>query len=271
MFFRKTRPSHLHMHRRGHRGGRILPHRSIFSLQLPLHRLGMGLLIALGCTALLVLAQPLVERAWAGQMVWWMHALGLQGQFQPVMQGDADVFSLAVPLIDVQLPDIGASRLMLHALAIAALWIVAGWLPDAAKPAAYLVRFAVIIHATAIAYFLLWPGSFPHSGMGHAAGGLRQGWALMLLTPWLHLFTYYLFPFEVWQRVAVTAATVLFLFVLTPLQYASHAALLSVLGLVAMPLLHLLFGVMVPILGLVALYGWAMSWYDPAAGVPQQP
>jgi hypothetical protein len=261
---RKTRPSHLHMHRSGHRGGRILPHRSIFSLQLPLHRLGVGLLIALGCTALLALAQPLVEQAWGAQMVWWMQGLGLAGQFQPTMPGDADLFSLAVPLIDVLLPDVGPAALTVHALIAVALWISAGWLPDPAKPAAYLLRFAVIIHATAIVYFLLWPGSFPHSGISHAAGGLRQNWALMLLTPWLHLCTYYLFPFAFWQRVAVTAATVLFLFVLTPLQYASHAALLSVLGLVAMPVLHLLFGVMVPILGLVALYGWAMSWYDPA-------
>jgi hypothetical protein len=27
-----------------------------------------------------------------------------------------------------------------------------------------------------------------------------------------------------------------------------------------MPLLHLLFGVMVAIIGFVALYGWAMGW-----------
>jgi hypothetical protein len=85
----------------------------------------------------------------------------------------------------------------------------------------------------------------------------------MVLTPWLHLCTFYLFPFALWQRFALTALTLAFLFLLAPLQYATHAALVYQLGLMVLPLLHLLFGVMVPILGFVALYGWGMSWHNP--------
>ena len=249
---------------RGHRGGAILPHRSIWSLRLPKHRLAGGLAIALAFTALLFVLQPGVAQAWARQMVWWMNALALPGQFEMPVETQPNLFSLPVPMIDLRLQDIGLAGAGVHALAAVALWLVAGWLPDSAKPAAFLLRFAVLIHAAAIAYFVFWPGRFPHSLSSHVAGGLRQSWALMLLTPWLHLCTFYLFPFAVWQRVAVTAVTLLFLFVLAPLQYASHAALLYLLGLIALPLLYLLFGVMVPILGLVALYGWGMSWHDPA-------
>ncbi len=256
--------SHLRGRLRGHRGGAILPHRSIWSLQLPRHRLAVGVLIALGFTGLLALAQPMLASAWGRQMVWWMQALGLPGQFaQPDLAG-LDLFSLPVPLIDVALPDLGWVDLAAHALGCVVLWVLAGWLPDSAKPGAYLLRFAVLIHSASVLYFALWPASFPHSLISHVGGGLRQAWTLLLLTPWLHLCTYYLFPFALWQRPALTAVTLLYLALLAPLQYASHAALLVLMGPVVMPLLQLLFGVMVPILGLVALYGWGMSWHDPS-------
>ena len=247
-----------------HRGGLVLPHRSIWSLRLPKRRLACGLLIALAFTLLLALGEQAIAAAWALQLVWWMQALDLPGQFTLPPAGTASLFSLPVPLIDVHLRDAGMPATATHGLAAVVLWALAGWLPDSAKPAAYLLRFALLIHAAAILYFLCWPARFPHPLSSHIEGGLRQCWSLMLVTPWLHLCTYYLFPFAAWQRVALTAVTLLFLFVLAPLQFASHAALVYLLGAIMMPLLFLLFGVMVPLLGLVALYGWGMSWHDPA-------
>ena len=266
---RRYRFTHLRLDRRGHRGGAILPHRSIWSLQLPERRLTDGVLIALAVTLALAWLQPWIATFWGEQLVWWMHALELPGQFAGAVIGETALFSIPVPMIDVQSRDTSAFGPAAHALAAVAVWALAGWLPDSAKPAAFLLRFGVLIHAASVLYFLLWPASFPHSMIGHTGGGLRQTWALMLLTPWLHLCTYYLFPFAVWQRVALTALTLMFLFVLAPLQYASHAALLYQFGLILMPLLHLLFGVMVPILGFVALYGWGMSWHDPSQA-PQE-
>ena len=262
-----VRHAHLQLHRRGHRGGAILPHRSIWSLRLPKRRLAGGVLIALAFTLALAWLQPGIATFWGQQLVWWMQRLALPGQFAGPAIGEPtlfSLFSLPVPMIDVQLRDAGPLEPAAHALAAVAVWVMAGWLPDSAKPAAFLLRFGVLIHGASVVYFLLWPASFPHSLISHTGAGLRQAWALMLLTPWLHLSTYYLFPFAVWQRVVLTAATLVFLFVLAPLQYATHAALLYLSGLILMPLLHLLFGVMVPILGFVALYGWGMSWHDPA-------
>ena len=242
------------------RGAAILQHRSIWSLRLPRHRLAVGLAIALSFTALLLVARPWIGQAWAETLVWWMHALALPGTFQLPDPKDVSVLSVSVPSIDLRLGYTGLHSTEVHALACVAVWILAGWLPDHARPAVYLLRFAVLIHAFSLVYFLAWPARFPHALSSHVAGGLRQTWALMLITPWLHLFTYYVFPFAAWKRVALTLVTLLFLFVLAPLQYASHAAVLSLTGVMAMPLLYLLFGVMLPILGLVALYGWAMSW-----------
>lgn len=223
-----------------------------------------GVLIALAFTLGLAWLQPWIAVLWGRQLVWWMQALPLPGQFEAALPGPRDLFSLSVPLIDIQLRNIGPLAPAGHALVVILLWVLAGCLPDGAKPGAFLLRLGALIHGASALYFQLWPASFPHSLISHTGAGLRQGWALMLLTPWLHLGTYYLLPFVVWQRMALTALTLLFLFVLPPLQYATHAALLYQFGLIVMPLLHLLFGVMLQILGIVALYGWGMSWYDPA-------
>lgn len=245
--------------------GQVALHRSIFSLKLPLHRIALGVAIAVLFSLALLRWRGVIEVVWGDELLWWMRALELPGRFVAAPLAGDGPFAMVAPLIELGLPELGWPVLAWHALAVVAIWIGSGWLPDSARPATYVLRFAMLIHSASIAYFLSWPGSFAHSALDHVGNGLGQGWALMLLTPWLHLVTYYLFPFPPWQRAALTALTLLFLFVLTPLQYASHAAILSLLGLVALPLLHMLFGVMVPIFGLVALYGWGMSWHPSRA------
>ncbi len=259
----RDRHARLKLHRHGHLGGAILPHRSIWSLRLPRRRMAFGVSIALAFTLLLTSAQPAIAEFWGWQMVAWMEALGLAGQFAAPPVGEPSLASMPVPLIDALMPATDRRSPLAHGLAAVAVWIVVGWLPDSARPATYLLRFAALIHGASALYFYFWPASFVHSLISHVASGLRQTWALLLLTPWLHLFTYYLFPFPPWYRVALTALTLAFLCALAPLQYATHTALLVLAGPILMPLLHLLFGVMLPILGIVALYGWAMSWHDP--------
>jgi len=256
-------PRHARARQRGHRGGAIPQHRSIWSLKLPLHRLGLGVLIALGFTGLLALLQAPLAAFWSWQVLGWLDALGLDGQFAPALLQGSSLFTLPVPQVDMALSDVSLVSLAGHGLACVVVWVAAGWLPDSGKPGTYVLRAMVLIHGASVLYFALWPGSFSHSVTGHVRAGLQQSWMLLLLAPWLHLCTYYLFPFPVWQRLALTAVTLAYLALLAPLQYATHAVLLVLAGPVLMPLLHLLFGVMVPILGLVALYGWGMSWHDP--------
>jgi hypothetical protein len=249
--------------RRGHRGGQIPMHRAIDRLHLPWQRLAGGAVLALAYSVLLAGLRPWVAASWAGQIGWWLQALQLPGQLDAAVAVPllGNPGAMPLPRLELALPEPTTQRIGLHGLGVLAVWVAAGWLPDAAKPGAYVLRFAALLHGAAVLYFVGWAGSFPHSASTHVMGGLQQSWALMLVVPWLHLLTYHLFPFPAWQGMALTALSLLFLAVLAPLQYASHMALLAWAGPILMPLLFLLFGLMLPVLGLVALYGWAMSWH----------
>jgi hypothetical protein len=253
----------LLLRKRGHLGGAIPQHRAISRLHLPLQRLWIGVALAIALTLLLVWLRPWVAQAWAVEIVWWMQALELLGHFDALGRGGDGVLALAVPFIEVQQVSPDGWVPVWHGLVALCVWWATGRMSDAAKPVAYLLRFAVMIHGAAVVFFIFWPASFPHSVDLHTGSGLRQAWHLMLLAPWIHLATYYLFPFAFWQRCWLTVLTWIFLFVLTPLQYSLHVALVQHMGLVVMPLLHLLFGVMLDIIGFVALYGWAMGWSRP--------
>jgi hypothetical protein len=249
--------------RRGHRGGRILLHRSIWGLQLPPGRLWQSSALALGLTALLLLAREAIGLAWSGELLWWMQAMALPGRYQlsEAMVAQASMpWQIVVPQVQLSLTAPLDLTLAANAGAVALLWWAAAKLPDAFRPGMYLLRLCALIHGCSVAFFWLWPAAFPHSVQEHLANGLQQCWSLMLLAPWIHLGTFYLFSVGWRQRLALTLLTWAYLFVLAPLLYALHALVISACGLLAMPLLHLMGGVIAVIVGFVALYGWAMSW-----------
>lgn len=245
---------------RGHLGGIIAQHRAMWRQTLPRRRLLEGVALALACSGALMLLREVVGLAWGMSLVWWMHALALPGQFALGDVAHAGSFGVAVPYIALDLAAPDPWTPIGHGAFLVLLWWWSGWLPDAAKPIAFFVRLCVLVHAASVLFFMFWSASFVHSESSHVVSGLRQAWYLMLFTPWLHLMTYYLFPFGLRQRLGLTLVTLLFLFVLTPLQYALHLALVQQAGMIVLPLMNLVFGVMLPIIGIVALYGWGMGW-----------
>lgn len=245
---------------RGARGARAPMHRSIWGLHLPPHRLAGAVGLALLLTLVLVLLRPLIASAWSVELLWWLTRMELSGRFAGITEHGHLPFQVATPVVTLFVSAPLPTTLMFNAIGVVAVWWLAGMLPDVARPGCYLLRVGAIIHGAAVLFFWIWPASFPHSVNEHIGNGLQQCWALMLLAPWIHLCTYYLFAVTWVQRLALTLLTWAYLFLLAPLLFALHALVLHAWGLLAMPLLHLLFGVMVAIIGFVALYGWAMGW-----------
>lgn len=247
---------------RGHRGGTIPQHRAIWRLALPRERLWGTIALALALSVLLVWLRPWVGEIWGAELLWWMRALALPGQFDMGGAGVVtnELFAVSVPSIELAQAVPEQWTTVWHGTALVVLWWITSWMPERAKPIAFFLRLGVLIHAVSVLFFVFWPASFVHSIGSHVTSGMRQAWYLILLTPWIHFATYYLFPFAMWQRTLLTMLTAGYLFVLTPLQYALHVALVHKAGLIMLPLMHLLFGVMLAIVGFVALYGWGMSW-----------
>ena len=235
-------------------------HRPIWGQHLPPHRLAGPVLLALVLTALLVLLRPAVATWWSAELLWWVTRMELSGRFTAITEHGHLPFQIATPTIMLFVSTPLPTTLMFNAIGVVAVWWLAGLLPDVARPGGYLLRFAAVIHGAAVLFFWIWPASFPHSVNQHISSGLQQCWALMLLAPWIHLCTGSLFAVTWVQRAALTLLTWAYLFVLAPLLFALHALVLHAWGPLAMPVLHLLFGVMVAIIGFVALYGWAMGW-----------
>lgn len=245
---------------RGHRGGRIMQHRSLWALHLPRQRLLRSVLLTLALTGVLLVLRETIATLWSEQLVWWLTRVELPGRFVAQLEHGYLPFQVATPVINLLAAAPEPTTLMYNALGVAVLWWASAWLPDVMRPACYLLRFGALIHGAAVFFFWMWPASFPHSVNEHINNGLQQCWVLMLLAPWIHLCTYYLFGVGWGQRLAVTLLTWTYLMLLAPLLYAVHALALATFGLIVMPLLHLMFGVMVAIIGFVAIYGWAMAW-----------
>ena len=256
-------PSLEALKHQGHRGGRILLHRSIWNQRLPATRLWGSVLLALTLSGLMLSVRPWVSLMWSAEVGAWLAALQLPlpTPLPPPEAFDGWVqWQLDLPVLGWRLPAPGPLALLLNVVALVAAWWGSGRFSDAFRPACYLLRLACLIQGAAVLWFWWMPASFPHTVDEHYRSGLQQMWALLMLSPWLHLATYYLFPVTWWHRLALTGMTWVYLLLLAPLQQSLHLAVLHHLGMVFMPLLYLLLGVMVPIVGLVALYGWAMSW-----------
>ena len=229
-------------------------------LRLPRERLAQALLLALALTGLLLLLRPFIATLWADELVWWITRMELSGQASAHLDPAELPFLIATPQVQLFIDAPSTAALMYNAIAVVALWWLAGLLPDAARPAGLLLRAGCVIHGAAVLFFWRWPASFPHAVGEHIGHGLQQCWLLMLLAPWLHLAIHWLHDVGWHHRLTLTLLTWLYLFLLAPLLYATHALVLHAGGLLAMPLLHLMFGVVVAVIGIVALYGWAMSW-----------
>ena len=139
--------------------------------------------------------------------------------------------------------------------------------PDHMLPLMYIVRACMIIQATALLYFYLWPGRFPHRADAILADALTMSVYFMFLIPWLLGLTFYIFNFTIWQKMGATVLMLLYFAVALPMQYLAHALILHHFSLLFLPILYLVFGIFIDIMMFVALYSWAMSWESPGRPV----
>lgn len=255
------RPLLQRLRYQNHAGRVIRRHRALRRLEFQ----GVGVLYPVllvgGAYALLVAALPLVTTGWAAVLEFWLSRLGLDAEFDVRLRGAFGhvLYAIPYPRLDGMLP---TAPTVMRAAAVCALSMLLAFagLRGAALPLGYFVWAACALQLFACAAFWFSPQAFTHSIASHVANGLEFVLVLVLLTPLLLAFSFYVFDHRAWRKLLGTAVIVGGLVLVAPFQYLVHAALIEAGTLLVMPLLYALFGLLFDAAVFVALYAWVVSW-----------
>lgn len=145
------------------------------------------------------------------------------------------------------------------ALVCALLWAWTLRMNRERLPLIYFIRLLVLVQCSALAYFYLWSESLPTSSDQYLVDIFRQSAGFILLLP--VLFGLALFPFALawWVKYGAVITAMVFLFVSVPLQAACIAWALQTGSAMMMPVLYLFFGLLPQVMGLMGIYGFALS------------
>ena len=139
------------------------------------------------------------------------------------------------------------------------LFAITFWFPPRLVPLVYLGRGVLLIHASALLYFALWPMNFPHTPDGYMEALMNSGIGLITVVPALFALTYYIFEFGLWKKALLTAITMTHLTLFLPFQVVLQALLLQK-TILFMPVLYIVFGMPLNVLLIIAFYSWGMTW-----------
>jgi hypothetical protein len=148
---------------------------------------------------------------------------------------------------------------MLVGLATLLLFGTTFLLPEKLTPIIYLLRGTLLVQASALVYFAVWPARFPHTPDSYMEGLVSSGLALISTIPLLFGLTYYILDFGMVRKALLTILTMTHLALFLPLQVLLQALVLQKTVLF-MPLLYIIFGMPLDVLLIIAFYSWGMTW-----------
>ncbi len=236
-----------------HRGLRIMPReqgwRRPSLLMGPLFALAVGLL-----------ARPIILPLWGAIEAFWC------GQAAPVVKVILVPYALpwranlAIPVPDLAATSPTREAWMICAALLVVDLLMALFLRRRHLPLALALFTLAVVFVVGAAAFTPLLTPFPYVLVGYIQSMLLMGLALMVVTPLMFMAIYYPLDFSVTKKIALTLVALTWLAVALPCQFCLQAFAVRSLGLVALPTLFLLAGILLDVMGLVAVYSWGMSW-----------
>jgi hypothetical protein len=244
----------------GSQGQTIGLHRSMLRHVFPYRRLLSVLLLPLLLTLTILLVHRSIFTGWNAIFSWAIQLTESPAQLS--WTRSLGGLRLGVDFIWLEMDAGAPSQLQWWgcALTTLVLSLVSLMLPMRWLPVAYLLRMYAVVIAASLLYFSWMPNSFTHSLPDHVATLLLLILLLALLAPWVFALTFNILGFSLAQKTLLSVLGVGFLLLFAPLHAFSHALLLHHGSLLYQPMLFLLLGVFPPMMVLVALYAWAMTW-----------
>ena len=218
----------------------------------------LALLPLMFALAVFVLLDPLLD-TWREFFEMLRGPLGLPGVVTTRVV-ELGPISIAIPFYSTQAAWPEAMDLRSGWFLVAALALGGVLLRGRFTPFAYLLRALAVVQLTAQVWFSFAASPFSYSLPSYMSGLLVCGVVILLLSPVLVSFTYFIFDFPLWQKLLLASMLLVHLAVFLPLQAVVHAYVIHRSSLLAMPILFLVFGVLLDVFVYVALYGWGMSW-----------
>jgi len=166
-------------------------------------------------------------------------------------------FAIPYPRVEDVGPD--ARTWWLTAAVVVTVFVISWLLPKKMLPLAYLIRAVLLVQVSALLYFALAPGRFPHTPDSYLEGLMSYGLALISLVPLVFGLTYYIFNFGLIRKSLLTAMAMAHLSLFLPLQVLLQAIILQK-TVFFMPVLYIVFGMPLDVLVIIAFYSWGMSW-----------
>jgi hypothetical protein len=244
---------------RGHRGGVITMHRALARFLFEPSDLVMAALLVILFSMGWIASLPWLCRMWAyvlggGIRVLALHAtLGLsERHVTPFIH-----FVIPFPRMDGISPD--AWTWWSTFTVVCALYAASYFFPKKITPVTYILRAVLFIQFTALVYFLVASGRFPHTPDSYMEGLVAYQIALVSAVPLLFGLTYYIFKFDLLKKIALTVLTMVHLSLFLPVQILLQAMVLQK-SVLFMPVLYIVFGLPADILVILAFYSWGMSW-----------
>jgi len=234
-------------------------HRGIISFRATKTDVAHALLLAGGLTFLWVRFLPSVCRLWFGMFSYWARSLKLEATVSMMPQHWSKLVNVSLPFVGVQTGTISPTVWLATLFVTLAAFASTYWYGEDHAPWAYIVRALVLIQGSALVYFSFASARFPHDIPTYTMGMLSFGVILIGMIPVVLAFTFYMFEFPFWKKLAVSILTMGHLTLFFPLQYILHVYILHH-SILFMPLLYFAFGPFLDVLIFICLYSWAMSW-----------
>ena len=244
---------------RGHRGGVISMHRALTHFRLgPLNVL-TSISLFLVFSSVWVVVLPALCRSWTHFLALSLRFLPLSGTLEVATHRFSNSYWLDIPYLRIYsvLPSFLTWSLTCGVTLL--LFAATFLLPRPLVPILYLSRGILLVQATSLFYFALWPLHFPHAPDSYMEALVSSGIGLISVVPLLFALTYYIFDFGLWKKALLTALTMAHLTVFLPFQVVLQAVVLQTTVLF-MPVLYIIFGMPVDVLLIIAWYSWGMTW-----------
>ena len=264
-------PEILDLRRRGNRGELIKQHRAFLRVGDRRRISWSAVLLVIILTVLVILALQPFANFWRALLEFVAPATGFADEIALRTRTVLPFVKIRVPYLAAAAPIPTGPMWSISVFITIIVLAVTFFMPRKYLPVIYLLRLGVIIQAISLAYFAVFAQHFPYTLPRYTSDMYTIGLALMALVPLIFGLTYFVFDFGLARKLLIVVFSLFHLAIFIPLQYLMHAAFVRSFSLLYLPILFMLFGALLDISILIAMYGWAMSWRDRQERVAMMP